>query len=84
MPHPFRRGDATRDGTRDITDILAILRKLFLGHHVPCDDAVDVDDSSSMEITDALALAYHIFFGWEIPGPHTEGHDDTEDELLCE
>lgn len=83
----FRRGDANADGTRDISDPIAVVSYLFLGGEAPgCLQALDADDNGRLEITDAIFLARHLFLGGRPPpAPFAEcDFDTTEDGLGCE
>jgi hypothetical protein len=83
---PFVRGDTNHDGAVDITDAIAALGFLFLGHRKPaCEDAADADDRGTIEITDAVHVLNFLFGGGPEPlPPHDEaGEDPTEDALGC-
>jgi hypothetical protein len=82
----FRRGDATFDGTLDISDAIFVLAYLFLGGEAPrCEDGADIDDDGAHLITDAVYLLGHLFLGGEAPPPPfaAPGPDPTEDALDC-
>jgi len=83
---PFRRGDTNGDGSRDISDAIAILGFLFGVRSMECDDAGDVDDDGRQDITDSLALLNYLFLGGTAPsGPFFScGRDPTPDDLDCE
>jgi hypothetical protein len=58
----FRRGDATADGSINITDAISLLGHLFLGTEPPaCPDAADADDSGRLVLTDAIAILGFLF-----------------------
>jgi hypothetical protein len=82
----FTRGDSNFDDRIDVSDAVFTLNFLFLGGIKPaCDDAVDTDDTGSMDITDAVRLLDHLFrSGPAPPAPHPEpGPDPTADALRC-
>jgi hypothetical protein len=83
---PFRRGDANGDGSRDISDAIAILGFLFGVRSMECDDAGDVDDDGRQNIADPLALLNYLFLEGTAPsGPFFScGRDPTPDDLDCE
>jgi hypothetical protein len=83
---PFTRGDASFDGSIEITDAIFTLSYLFLGSEAPrCADATDADDDGKLLLTDAVYLLGHLFLGGPAPGaPYPRsGADPTEDELGC-
>lgn len=84
---PFRRGDANRDGVRDISDAVHILFSLFVtGFESTCADAQDVNDDGDINITDPIVLLNHLFKeGGDLPppGPELAGYDLSEDPLSC-
>ena len=86
-PH-FRRGDASADGTIDVSDALFLLLRLFAGasQELECEKSADTDDSGSLEITDGLFLLNYLFSGGLAPAaPHGQcGPDETSDELGCD
>ncbi len=82
---PFVRGDVTRDGRLNISDVVSILRFLFQGLEEVCADAVDVNDSGTTDVTDAIVLLDFIFMRGEPPAaPFPDpGIDPTADDLDC-
>ena len=79
----FIRGDCNRDFSLNITDVVVIVRYLFIGQDVECLDPMDVDDTGRIGITDAIVLADFLFgrgFAPALPFPNP-GQDLTEDEL---
>ncbi|MCZ6792474.1 MAG: FG-GAP-like repeat-containing protein [Planctomycetota bacterium] len=82
----FRRGDANADGSRNLTDAVAILLHLFLGgKDPPCPKSADVDDDGRLVLSDAVFLLNHLFQGGSPPAapfPHC-GIDPTDDALDC-
>jgi hypothetical protein len=75
----FIRGDANRDRSVNIGDVIAVLRYLFLPASteviVPCPDAADADDSGVVQVTDAILIASFLFghgpapvFPFPLPG----------------
>ena len=85
---PFRRGDATTNGTVDIADPVATFAYLFRGGKTPrCFDAVDTNDDGRLDIADGVASLRHLFQGtFDIPAPGTLSCDldPTSDGLGCE
>ena len=82
----FLRGDATGDGSVDITDPIRTLNFLFVGTDGgDCDDAMDANDDGQVNIADAaFALGFLFSGGAEISAPFPRpGPDRTDDELLC-
>ncbi|MBI4603495.1 MAG: VCBS repeat-containing protein [Planctomycetes bacterium] len=84
----FVRGDANVDGMVDLSDAVTVLGVLFLGTPgtVPCQDALDADDSSGqLEITDAVYLLQFLFSGGSPPpAPYPDcGLDPTADGVTC-
>jgi hypothetical protein len=79
----FLRGDSNRDLALNITDVILILRYLFLGESLACADAADADDSGAIDISDVIMLADHLFgSGWALPPPYPNpGRDLTPDSL---
>jgi hypothetical protein len=86
-PGSFTRGDVDKTGTRDLTDVIAIFRFLFLGDVViTCQDSADVDDSGFVDLTDTIVLVEYLFLGSAIippPGTSTPWLDPTPDSLGC-
>src|SRR5688572_8348986 len=82
----FVRGDATSDGVLDISDPTVTLRHLFLeGAEPACLDALDADDTGSVNISDAISILGFLFHGGSPPpAPYpAAGADPTEDGLAC-
>ena len=80
------RGDANFDDVVNITDAVFTLGFLFAGGVSPaCVDAVDTDDTGTLEITDAIRLLNHLFGGAPPPPPPypAPGRDPTPDALGC-
>jgi hypothetical protein len=81
----FRRGDTDGDGAILITDVIWILRAIFLGDApLGCEDAADFDDSGALDISDAIASLSYQFLGGaapSAPGLGACGPDPTEDAL---
>jgi hypothetical protein len=80
----FVRGDSNRDLSINITDVVVILRYLFIGEdRLTCLDPLDVDDSGHIDITDGIVLAEFLFgrgLSPALPFPNP-GLDLTEDDL---
>jgi len=86
----FRRGDANRDNTVDLSDGIFILNFLFSdGNDPQCLDAADVNDTGDVDISDPIAAFNFLFLGGDsppLPGAFECGADPTPDigpELLC-
>lgn len=84
----FRRGDANADSRIDLSDAIAALSYLFLGHSpLPCEDAADANDDGVINITDPIVVLQFLFVGDALipyPGPSDGcGTDLTEDSLQC-
>lgn len=86
-PRRFRRGEANSDGAIDISDPIALLIYLFLGHEEPaCLDAGDVNDDGVLNVTDVIHLLNFMFQGGPPPRPPYDayGIDETRgDPLGC-
>lgn len=84
-PEGFRRGDADSNGRTNVSDIVFILRHIFLSAtHPTCPDAADYDDDGTIEITDPIFLLNYLFRSVDItfpPGPNKCGLDPTSDFL---
>lgn len=85
-PGRFRRGDANLDSQVNIADPLAILSRLFSAMRVPsCPDALDVDDSGTIDVRDPVWLLRWLLVGGSepsAPGPFHCGVDPSPDFLL--
>ncbi len=84
---PFRRGDASSDGRRDLSDAVFTLSHLFTGGPpLSCLKAGDSDDSGVLDLSDAVYLLLHLFQGGSPPAEPFEecGLDPSADELPCE
>ncbi len=81
----FLRGDVNRDFRQDISDPILILKYLFLGNQINCEDAADCDDNGALNLTDAIVLLERQFLGGGLlPPPNSKtgcGVDPTEDNL---
>ena len=85
---PFKRGDASGDGKRNISDALLMLISLFAdpGQRLPCEDVADVDDSGTLEVSDPILLLNFLFLGVpvELKPPYPDcGYDPSIDKLRC-
>ncbi|MBI4600620.1 MAG: hypothetical protein HY721_01535 [Planctomycetes bacterium] len=83
--HPFSRGDANQDGTRDLSDAIFLLGHLFLGGAEPrCLDAADSNDDASLDVADSIHLLLSLFgAGAELVPPLAcDGLDPTPDDRL--
>ncbi len=86
VPPPlFVRGDANGDGVLDLSDAVKIVLHLFAGLATDCQDALDSDDSETLNVTDALRVLNYLFK--QGPGPGTpfpaEGTDPSGAVLGC-
>ena len=82
----FTRGDVDESGAVDLSDAISILRFLFQGGEISCDDAADANDDGGIDVTDPIFLLEHLFRGGSAlpaPGGSLPGRDPTEDELDC-
>ena len=81
----FLRGDANRDGKRDVADAIKILGYLFSSDPLKCLDAADANDDGRIDIADAIRLLGTLFGGaGPLPPPYTApGPDPTPDLLDC-
>jgi hypothetical protein len=81
----FIRGDGNFDGRLDIADASFCLAYLFQGGEAQCEDALDVDDSGTLNITDPVHLLLHLFRGGPQPKPPfpLAGPDPSRDPLRC-
>ena len=71
----------------DVTDAIVILSHLALGvRYDDCHDALDSDDSGTIEISDPIYLLNYLFLaGAAPPSPFNEcGPDPTDDTLDCD
>ncbi len=83
----FLRGDVDLDGSRQITDPIALLDYLFLGGLAPrCHDAADATDDGALDLADAIAVLAYLFTGGNpLPPPlAAPGPDPTLDALSCD
>ncbi len=82
----FLRGDASGDGTVDMSDAIAIVTLLFDGGiAASCYDALDANDDGQVDVSDAVFDLLFLFTGRvSLPAPYpVKGPDRTEDELYC-
>jgi hypothetical protein len=79
----FIRGDANRDSTLNITDMIRILHFLFGGRTVDCLDSTDVDDSGQIDLSDVISLADFLFGRGSPPASPfpNPGRDPSSDSL---
>jgi hypothetical protein len=86
----FLRGDATGDGSLDLSDPISTLIFLFASSQLEadpaCQAAMDADDSGFLSITDPIFTLDYLFMGGRVPPlPFPEaGPDPTADSLSCE
>ena len=78
----FKRGDATQDGTLNLTDAVRIFGVLFTGEAEPtCRETMDTNNDGSVNITDGIAILGFLFSGQAAPaapGPENCGLDPDE------
>jgi len=81
----FIRADANLDLTVDIADAIKVLLHLFAGLPVGCSDALDTDDSGTLNVTDATGILNYLFKSGAAPSAPfpTKGTDPTADSLGC-
>ena len=84
-PPMFIRGDANGDSLIDISDGVRILRHLFNGVPMNCQDALDANDDEALNLTDAVYVLDFIFQGGPAPlAPFpAEGEDPSGSALGC-
>lgn len=82
----FERGDASADGTINISDAIYLLSYFFSGGPAPsCDDSADVNDDGMLNVGDAISILGFLFtMGTPIAPPMTCGQDPTPDSLTCD
>jgi hypothetical protein len=77
----FKRGDASGEGSIDISDAVFILNWRFKGGRTPdCLEAADTNADSSLDLTDAVFLLVFLFQGGAtppFPGPAACGSVDA-------
>jgi len=81
----FIRGDANSDGRLVLSDAVAILRYLFSGGSLICQDAADFDDNGRIQLADVIGLLGWLFGDGDPPPPPVgePGPDPTPDNLSC-
>ncbi len=67
----FRRGDASDNGTVNISSAVFILSFLFTDavDTIPCAEAADTNNDGTVNITDAVSLLSHLFGPSPPPAP---------------
>ena len=86
-PIQFIRADSNNDGTVDLSDAVATLGHLFLGHVAPvCLDAADANDDGVLNLSDSIYTLQYLFAGAATPpAPFpVAGFDATPDDLWCQ
>ena len=80
----FIRGDSTMDRRLEVSDGLKTLLYLYNDLPVDCLDALDSDDSGSINVNDAMIVLNHIFLNGTAPlAPYpNQGSDPTNDDVL--
>ncbi|MEM7232318.1 MAG: lamin tail domain-containing protein [Planctomycetota bacterium] len=81
----FVRADVNGDGILNISDAVGVLRVLFQGEALSCEDAADSNDDGDLNLTDAVYALLYLFLGGDPPpAPYPGvGPDPTEDTLTC-
>jgi len=80
----FQRGDASSDGTVDISDSIRLLFYLFReDEQLDCLDAGDINDDGQVDISDAIYLLEYLYLDGQSPPPPGLqcGEDPTPDDL---
>jgi hypothetical protein len=83
----FIRGDSNIDGSVNISDGVKIVRHLFAGVQVDCQDALDANDDGNINLTDAVYVLNFLYRAGAAPSaPYPlRGRDVSDvDELGCE
>lgn len=82
---PFIRGDVSGDGRVNVTDVVILYRKLFLGWDlVDCNAASDIHSDSVLDITDGVLLLQFLFLnGLEPDSPFPDCGLPDDDSLEC-
>ena len=83
----FIRGDVDLSAQLNIVDAVVLLRHLFRGATIACEDAGDANDNGKLELVDALRILEFLFRrGDPMAAPYPEpGFDATDDDGLgCE
>lgn len=82
----FRRGDLNGDQDVDLSDLIVLVRHLFLGGPLffDCDNILDMNDDGVVDVSDPIAL-----INWRFRGTFSLGDDslgctvDQERDLTC-
>jgi hypothetical protein len=84
-PPTFIRGDANGDLVIDISDGVKVLRHLYAGVTIDCQDALDVDDNETLNVTDAIRILNYVVQNGPAPSPPfpTAGTDPAGTDLGC-
>lgn len=83
---PFIRGDANRDESVDISDVIAVLGYVFAnGVAPPCREAADANNDEGIDIADGVYLLTYLFNAGPAPAaPYPlPGIDGDSDPLPC-
>jgi hypothetical protein len=83
----FVRGDANLDGKLELPDGIVILFYLFEGQSVGCLEALDSNDSRTINVTDAIYVLRYLFAGGTQPSapfPAAGSDPDPASTLGCE
>jgi len=86
-PPRFIRGDANLDEIVDISDPVKIVRYLFAGVSIDCEDALDANDDGVLDVTDAILVLDLLYrAGVAPPAPFPQKGEDPSagDELGCD
>ena len=83
-PARFLRGDASSDGTVDMSDAIQVLGYLFKDGHAPgCLDAADANDDGELDISDPIRVLRALFSGGSpLPAPGDSCGDDLSADFL--
>ena len=81
----FIRGDINGDRSIDISDPVMLLRYLFAGRPIPCEDHADIDDNGTLNLGDTIRLLQYLFLKGEPPSEPfpRPGFDETADPWNC-
>lgn len=82
----FVRGDVNLDDRVNVSDVIHLLRHLFVGWSIRCQDSADANDTGTLDVTDAVVQLEFLFLnGPAFPPPYPQaGIDPTPDELGCD
>ena len=80
----FIRGDSNLDGVVNISDGVRIVRHLFAGVQIGCQDALDANDDGRLNVTDAIRVLDFLYRGGRAPSaPYpAQGRDASDTDEL--